>query len=215
ILNRLRDSENPFVERKVGADIRRDTLKTAVAFANSLPIGVPGVLFVPVYDDGRVQPDQNLESLQQTISELIAPAYPPIAFLPKVLGTRPEQFLAVLIWGSSNRPHFAGPSYIRDGAVTRAASESEFSELIAGRSSKVYEILSSRGQPVSLTRFRMMGGVRHAGAPIEANVVRCDLFSVTLLMSNGQQISHSMDRVTLNRDDERGGRLWIEAEILA
>jgi len=40
LLARLGNVEDPFVERKNAKDIK-DALKTAVAFANTLPNGVP------------------------------------------------------------------------------------------------------------------------------------------------------------------------------
>jgi predicted HTH transcriptional regulator len=212
LLSRLHDFENPFVERKAGSDIK-DCLKTAVAFANSLPIDAPGVLFVPVYNDGRVQQGQNLESLQKTISEQISRAYPPINYLPKILGSGSDQFLAVIIWGSAGRPHFAGPSYVREGAETKIANEKQFAELIVSRQSKVYEILRWKGRPISLTRFRIMRGDRHGGGPMEAQVEDCNQFFVTLKLSNGELFSEPMDRVTINYDT-KSNRLWIEAELL-
>ncbi len=210
--SRLRDFENPFVERKARSDIK-DCLKTAVAFANSLPIDAPGVLFVPVYNNGSVQPDQNLESLQKTISDQITRAYPPIKYLPKILGSRPDQFLAIVIWGSADRPHFAGPSYVRDGAETKIASEKQFAELISTRQSKVYEILRWKGRTVSLTRVEVSRGVRRGGLS-EAKVEDCNQFFVTLRLPTGDLFSEPMDRVTITYDNI-GQRLWIEAEMLA
>ncbi len=208
---RLRNFEDPFVERKAGSDIN-DCLKTAVAFANSLPIDAPGVLFVPVSDKGTIQPGQDLEKLQRTISERINRAYPPIKYLQKILGSGSDQFLAGIIWGSAARPHFAGPSYVRDGAETKIASEKQFEELIATRQSKVYEILRWKGRAVSLIRFQVSRGVRRGGAPIEARVEDCNQFFVALRLASGDLISEPTERVTINYD-HRADRLLIEAEM--
>jgi predicted HTH transcriptional regulator len=51
---RLSNFEDYFVERKSKGDTR-DITKTAVAFANSAPIGYPAVLFVGVKDDGTIE----------------------------------------------------------------------------------------------------------------------------------------------------------------
>lgn len=67
ILLRLTNIEDSTVERKTAADFR-DCLKTAVAFSNSLPIGDQGIIFVGVFDDGRVEDRNNLESLQIKVS---------------------------------------------------------------------------------------------------------------------------------------------------
>lgn len=77
IRRRLTDIEDSTVERKTASDYR-DCLKTAVAFSNSLPVGDPGIIFVGVYDDGRVQDGQNLEDLQKNVSKELSKVYPPI-----------------------------------------------------------------------------------------------------------------------------------------
>jgi predicted HTH transcriptional regulator len=71
LLSRLTNTEDNFVERKRFSD-DREWLRTVVAFANSCPIGYPGVLFIGVYDNGTVeQPGKpiNLDSLQKTLTE--------------------------------------------------------------------------------------------------------------------------------------------------
>src|SRR5215469_2445087 len=126
LLSRLTNTEDNFVERKRFSD-DREWLRTVVAFANSCPLGYPGVLFIGVYDDGTLERPKNpvnLDSLQKTLSERIGAAWPPIYFLPRVLCQAGQQFLAVLVPGSSLRPHFAGQSFIRIGSETKKASES-------------------------------------------------------------------------------------------
>jgi predicted HTH transcriptional regulator len=67
LATRLQNTEDPYVERKTEGDFK-DVLKTAVAFANSLPSGIPGVVFIPVTDHGEVQSGPNLDHLQKKIS---------------------------------------------------------------------------------------------------------------------------------------------------
>ena len=67
ILARLTNFEDAFVERKSTGDTK-DLLKTAVAFANSTPIGYPAILFYGVTDKGEPEGKANLETLQETIS---------------------------------------------------------------------------------------------------------------------------------------------------
>lgn len=54
LLHLLRSTEHDFVERKPKGRLG-DWLQTAVAFANSAPIGFPPVLFVGVDDSGTQQ----------------------------------------------------------------------------------------------------------------------------------------------------------------
>jgi predicted HTH transcriptional regulator len=77
LLLRLHSFEDAFVERKTSGD-SKDWLKTVVAFANSTPIDYPAVMFIGVKDDGTHEGKQvNLDSLQRTLSEQVAKAYPP------------------------------------------------------------------------------------------------------------------------------------------
>lgn len=80
---RLRNFEDYVAERKSKGDTR-DVLQTAVAFANSTPIGRP-VLFVGVRDDGSIEGDVNLDTLQGTVPREIAKAYPSVFHVPRVL----------------------------------------------------------------------------------------------------------------------------------
>lgn len=148
ILSRLTTFEDAFVERKSTGDMR-DLLKTAVAFANSTPIGYPAILFYGVSDRGIPEGKSNLESLQKTISQKLSDAYPAIYYLPKALQQDGKQFLAVIIPGSENRPHFAGQSYIRDGSQTKEASTPQFEQLIAERNSKVRYISQWKGKQIA------------------------------------------------------------------
>ena len=154
ILLRLTNTEDSTVERKTASDYR-DCLKTAVAFSNSLPVDDPGIIFVGVYNDGRVEDNNNLDSLQRKVSEEISKVYPPIYPQLKVMTKDGKEFLAVIVRGSENRPHFAGPSYIRDGSQTSSASKEQFERLVAERNSKARKILEWLGKEIT---FRIPSG---------------------------------------------------------
>src|SRR5262249_21172782 len=103
LLARVANTEDNFTERKTVSD-RDGWLKTAVAFANSLPVGFPGVLFVGVNNDGTIQRHTgnppNFEDLQIKVSQEISRAWPPIYILPKTLRKDGAEFLAVIVSGS-------------------------------------------------------------------------------------------------------------------
>jgi hypothetical protein len=183
ILSRLTNFEDAFVERKSTGDTR-DLLKTAVAFANSTPIGYPAILFYGVTDKGVPEGKANLDSLQKTISEKLSEAYPPIYYLTKVLQQEGKQFLGVIVPGSENRPHFAGPSYIRVGTQSKETSEEQFERLIAERISKAREILKWRGRDITLGRLieaHYPGGREVVlGRRTVHTVIDCNQFYVTL-----------------------------------
>ena len=148
LMLRLTDTEDSFTERKTVNDLK-DCLKTAVGFANTAPIDYPAVLFVGVRDNGEVEGVTNPEKIHKTVSEYIGNAYPTIYYATRVLQQNDKTFLAVIIPGSASRPHFAGPSYVREGNKTVVASHEQFDRLIAERNSKAYEILKWRGRVIT------------------------------------------------------------------
>jgi predicted HTH transcriptional regulator len=105
---RIKNFEDSFVERKTLGD-HKDWLKTAVAFANSAPVGFPAILYLGVRDDGTPEPqasNSDLEKLQRSFAEKVKPAYPRIAYYPRVFRIEAQQILAIIIPGSDLRPHF-------------------------------------------------------------------------------------------------------------
>lgn len=154
---KLLSTEDNFVERKRFSD-HKEWTRTVVAFANSCPLGFPGILFIGAYDNGTLEQPRdpvNLDSLQKTLTLLVAEAWPPIYLLPKVLRKDGREFLAVLVPGSPQRPHFAGHSFVRIGSETRKASEEQFDNLILQRSSKARELEKKIGQRIY---WELVGG---------------------------------------------------------
>jgi hypothetical protein len=212
LLSRLKNCEDTFVERKTSAD-SKDWLKTVVAFANSTPIGYPAVLFIGAKDDGTIETGPtNLDSLQKTFNKKMEDAYPPIYFLTKVLSDGDRQCIAIIIPGSENRPHFAGPSYLRFGSETKVASESQFDSLIAERQSKPYEILRWKGKQVSVhymhtdRQVPMLGPIRTTEV---LTVFDCNPFYVTLQKIASELRSVPLNRVAISFDAEKS-RLLLE-----
>ena len=79
ILLRVVAFEDNFVERKTASD-SKDVLKTVVAFANSTPVGDPAILFIGVRNDGSIEDENNLDSLQRTLSDKLSVSSPTIYF---------------------------------------------------------------------------------------------------------------------------------------
>ena len=173
ILTRLANFEDHFVERKSAGD-HKDWLKTAVAFANSVPIGYPAILFVGVKDKGEIEGKANLDTLQQSFSKVLNDAYPPIYYTSKVLSRDGKQGLAIIIPGSPLRPHFAGHSFVRIGSETKKASEEQFSNLILERGSKARALLEMIGKQIT---WEMIGGQR---GNAQATMLACNQFFITV-----------------------------------
>ena len=199
LLLRLHNCEDAFVERKTVSD-SKDWLKTVVAFANSVPDGYPAVLFIGVKNDGTVQEHPtNLDRLQITLATEINKAYPPVYYLPRVLSEKGRKFLAVIVPGSPERPHFAGQAFVREGSQSVVASQQQFAKLIHQRQSKAYEILKWQAKQISWEMRNQPGRTRYN--PVTATVVDCNQFYVTLGYSESDtRESIPLSRVQLSYD---------------
>jgi predicted HTH transcriptional regulator len=160
LLQRVSDTEHQFLERKTINDTD-GWLKTAVAFANSCPVGQPGILYINVDDKGEIVADTkntNFESFQKTVSNVINKAWPSIYFTPRILEKDGKKFLAVVVFGSPLRPHFAGRAWIRVGPETRDATEQQYDDLIAQRSSKYRRLKRLEGKLISWVQLGYSAG---------------------------------------------------------
>jgi len=212
---RLTNYEDPFVERKVHGDIG-DCLKTAVAFANSLPDGMPGVIFIPVRNDGTVQPGYNLDELQRSVSKRLSSAYPDLYYFQRVVTVGSEQVIAVVVPGSPERPHFAGQAFVRDGSQSVKASRSQFDALIARRTSIVEELTKQVGKPVRLNWLRQPNSTgKLVTNMFDAEILACTQWWVTLKYFRGPDWcteTYSLRRVHLSFDHIRE-RLILEVQM--
>jgi predicted HTH transcriptional regulator len=213
LILRLRSTEHDFVERKSRND-KGDWLQTAVAFANSAPIGWPAVLFVGVDDNGKPQQQglQKLEDLMKSVSDTLDKAYPAIYRHIVPVHLPDGDCLAVVIPGSEARPHFAGKSYIRDGPQTKEASTAQFERLIVERTSKAREILKHIGEGVIVEQGASEAGrlQRSESAWI---LIACNQFFVTVkdLGPAGVPKSFPLERVQISSS---GDKLKLEVVAL-
>lgn len=212
--SRLTNFEDPFVERKVHGDIK-DCLKTVIAFANSLPNGLPGVLFIPVKNDGTIQVGFDLDELQRSISKRLSEAYPHIYYFQRIVSVDGHQAVAVVVPGSPERPHFAGHAYVRDGSQSVKASARQFDALVARRSSLVEEVSKWLGRPVTMNWLRphYMGGPRVVNV-YDSEILACTQWWVTVRYVDGpspKTETYSLNRVQLSFD-HKNDRLILEIE---
>ncbi len=155
ILQRIKVEEDGFVERKSLGDWKKDAVKTCVAFANSCPTECPpGLLCIGVKDDGTIEnpPSQNLDSLQKTLERVLEVAYPKIPHNTPVVISPQGKFIAVIVPGSMEGPHFAGPAYVRNGSQTVPASKDLFERVVDRRDRMVREILKWRNKQIKIAR---------------------------------------------------------------
>jgi len=111
LLAKLKNFEDHFVERKVVKD-DKDWKKTAVAFANSAPVGLPAVLYIGARDNGDIEtPQKNLDEAQKKFNVMMEKVYPRIPYVTKIVNDGRLQALAIIIPGSDLRPHFINSSF--------------------------------------------------------------------------------------------------------
>jgi len=120
----------------------------------------------------------------------------------------------VIIYGSENRPHFAGPSYVRSGSESLEASREQFNELIAKRNSKVSRISEFKGEVVSVNNIhRRPNDIQESRWSGSVTVHYCDQFYVTL--SAGpyakDRLSFPLDDVEISFDDSNNRLLLKES----
>jgi Putative DNA-binding domain len=147
-----------------------------VAYANSCPVGYPGLLFIGVDDKGNVQrhgTPPNFEEVQKEVSRVINQAYPSIYHYSQTLRKGGLEFVAVTILGSEKRPHFSGKAYIRVGPESKEASDDMYDILIAERSSKLRALRNMIGKTVI---WYDTGTAHH----VDAVVTACNQFVLTI-----------------------------------
>jgi hypothetical protein len=202
---RLKSTEHDFVERKSRTD-KGGWIETAVAFANSAPIGWPAVLFVGADDDGNPQlAKDDLEDVIRSVSAVLDRAFPAIYRYPIPLDLAIGSCVAVIIPGSALRPHFAGPSFIRAGTETKRASDQQFGELIAQWNAKAREILQWKGKAATLETVKNRGTHLLQTYTGGVTIADCNAFFVTLRSGTaaGDVRSLPLEWIELSFDDQR------------
>jgi hypothetical protein len=212
LINRLKNKEDNFIERKPDGVKADEIRKTIVAFSNSVPEGRTGVLYIGIKDNGDIQGVSNPDSLQKTIRSICEKdCYPSIQPHIEVLPVQGKSVIAVVVFESKNRPHFSGPAYVRIGSESISASQTLYDELITTRLAKPYEILKWKGKIVTVMTKRKLP----ARLPIsrECEVIECTPHYVRVRhVATDEQWSESLENVKLATDEKNLGRLKLIIE---
>jgi len=220
LINRLKDHEDSFVERKPNAS---DLKATIVAFANSVPLGREAIIYVGVRDNGEVIGVENTDSVQKKIQRMCDEVcYPRIHFTTEIFRWEGKSILAVVIPPSDAKPHFVGPAYIRHGSKSIKATPELYENLITSRHGKAGELLRYQKQPVTVfTRKRELGrpefaavvqGTSFRGRPRyeQCRVLRVTPFYVTLeVTGSGASFSEPLRNVDISYDNKKNQPLLI------
>jgi Putative DNA-binding domain len=217
LLTRLGDQEDNFVERKPANPNRDDIRKTVVAFANTVSEDRTGILFIGIRNDGTIEDVPNPDKLQKTVREVCEKdCYPPIKFLSEVVNTPKGKIVAVVISASVNRPHFAGPAFVRRGSESVTASAEIFDELVHSRNSKTAAIVKLKGQIVSVLSLQhKLGEAKHIPGVAyregtECRVEAASTHTVRLhIIASSRMVTEPLDHVTLSYDEAKWRPLLI------
>jgi hypothetical protein len=214
--------EDNFVERKPAAVKSRDIAKTVVGFANSVPEGREAILFIGVRDNGDIEGCVETDSLQKTILEICSrQCYPPIQHRCEVVTVHGKSIVAVVVPSSSNGPHFAGITYVRQGSQTVQASDPLFEDLILRRTSKTAALTKMRNQVVTVHCLNhVLGETGRIGRPrevieYECRVLDIDAHRVRLqIVAAGRYASEPLEAVSVSYDENRYRPLLIVRPLL-
>ena len=103
------------------------------------------------------------EIVQKRVGEAGEDCYPAIRPSMTVLEINEKRIVAVEIHASKNKPHFAGPAYIRSGSRSMKASEELYRELLTSHCSKAGEMLKWKGKHVTVRTVKKRLGNHHFG----------------------------------------------------
>jgi hypothetical protein len=222
----LADSEGHFLERK--KSYHTESVKEAlVAFANSVPEDQQAVLFIGVGPDGKVVGVENADKCQRDVSNLAREScYPPVPCKPTVIKVGSHEVVAVVVYFSKERPHFAAHAFVRIGSQTKKASASMYDDMIASRNDKARRILHDKNQLVT-TVWKSKGNPglkwlihsvsssgRHPIPPEnsmeseetkECRVESCDAHCVRFFeLETGDHLSAALENISIEHDEEKG-----------
>jgi len=217
LLERLRDHEDNFVERKSDGLSPADIRKAASAFANTVE-GRSAILFIGVHDKtceilGVRDTDQIQKKVRAACQEN---CYPPITYTSNVLTCDGKSVVAVVIPPSSGKPHFTGPAFVRVGSESVKASQEQLDELVLNRIDKCREIL--RYKRTGLISVRGVGYRLGSNKPVadvhfvqqaDCTVRTCTAHLVTLEALDGKIFSEPLDRIEISYDTERARPMLI------
>ena len=213
-----RPSEDNFVERKPQSVKGHELRQTLVAFSNSLPKPETAVLFIGVDDKaGSILGVDDPGKVQMRVGEAGEESYPSIRPVMTVLHVYGMCVVAVEIAHSKDKPHFAGPAYVRSGNRSVKASDSAYRDLLTSHCSQAGELLRWKGKHITVrTVNKRLGnhypewepGVDREGT---ATVVSVDPFSVTFHFTQycDEQCTEPLSRIELDWDARNNRRLVI------
>jgi hypothetical protein len=177
------------------------------------------VIYLGVSNDGSVEGLKGLDSMQRTIRLAAEDCYPAISFQSETLEVEGKTILAIEVPYSTNRPHFAGPAFVRRGAENVKASDEIFNELITSRLEKPREILKWRDHPVTVVaRRKRLGSTQYIGdnryeERHDCRIEACTAHYVRMqIVSSGAYVTEPLENISISFDEKRHRVMLIVEE---
>ena len=208
---RLTAFEDGFTERKLEGANTAELRKTLVAFANAVPEGRTGILYLGINQTGKIIGVSDPDALQRKIrASAERDCYPPVSITSEVITADGKNVVAISVPFSTNRPHFSGPAFIRRGSESIEASEKLFEELIASRHSTAGAILRLKGKVITVIALQKILGstenLRDSSyrATHECTIEDCTAHFVRLKdIARGCYVTEPLENVSVSNDEER------------
>jgi Schlafen, AlbA_2 len=210
IKKRLADLEDGWTERKLQSIGGDDVRKALVAFASSVPDNEEAILFIGIADDGTPIGVDDPDQMQKKVKRWADWCYPPIRHTSRAIESNGKRIVAVIVQPDHNRPHFAGPAYVRIGSESPKANDRLFGELIASRMSKGRALLEAmrKSEVVSVVLWQF--GNRSI---INCKVIECTPHLAVFQPESGGTISGDYEQILLGRAAD-GKQLRVEIRHL-
>jgi hypothetical protein len=199
--------EDALVERKPEGTNRADLRQTIVAFANTVPVEREAVLFVGVRDNGDIQGVQNPDEMQKLIRSICTQdCYPEVKFQAEVLESQDKVIVAIVIPSSNEKPHFAGPAFVRVGSESVAATKQQYDELIASRHDKCRVLQTWRDQLITIHesgyRLQTMLATPAWNATRQGYILVCTPHTIRIRDTSGNHFTLLINQVEISYDEQ-------------
>lgn len=211
LINRLKNLEDNFTERKLEGAKPEELRRTIVAFANSVPAERTAVLFIGVAETADIKGVSNPEAMQKKMRSICErDCFPPIEYRCEVLNIEGSNIVAVEVLHNNNGPHFSGPAYIRKGSESVIASEEAFNDLVKRRRNKVYEIMKWQDKVITVIALRKkLGSTKPISGSMhrescECRIEECTAHYIRLKnIANDQYLSEPLEKVSISYDEKK------------
>ena len=157
-----------------------------------------------------------LTSCNRRVGDAGEDCYPTIRPTMTALPLEEKWVVAVEVGYSGDKPHFAGPAYVRSGSRSVKASAELYRDLLTSHCTLAGELLKCKGKRVTVRVVNKKLGNRYPewdpsiNREYDCTIVSCDPFSVTFdLHGYNESCTESLEGIKLDWDSLHQRRMVI------